>query len=551
MFLANTVKNGKLGINALAKAAQTFGLKKGGVRHRWRVHKSAIVSPGKFKLDLKHKKGAGRPRKMKLSELQQKVKAVPFRYRQTLRSLSAQVGIPTTTLHRLLKEGSLKKTRSAVKPTLTDANKVQRVSYCESFIESDGCFSDMLDRVDIDEKWWYITRVNTSYIIVEGEVAPDRKVAHKSHIIKVMCLTAMARPRQNPLTKEWWDGKIGTWFFIEKIAAQRSSKHRPKGTMESKPVKVNKLVFTQKCLDDLLPAIEAKWPTWAPKRIRIQQDNATPHPKPGTSIPLDVKLQDMTTRGWDVAFVCQPPNSPDLNTEDLAFFRGIQSLQFQKNAYTIDQLMVNVMEAFHEFPLETCKKVWTTAQMVMNEILLCGGDNTYKLPHAGKDKIIRAMNMAIPLRLPCQAMRRNGALTGDVIMAYMKTLPLHSSVVASNSSVVASRVVASNVAEFSPLLLLAGAASDNVVVSTVAELNPLLLLAGAAGDSAVSMDKEEGIVGTADDDVDLEQEVCAEKDACETPSDAEFWEDFERKIEWGGDAYENHEEGIIHHADPV
>ena len=118
---------------------------------------------------------------------------------------------------------------------------MQRVSYCESFIESDGCFSDMLDRVDIDEKWWYITRVNTSYIIVEGEVAPDRKVAHKSHIIKVMCLTAMARPRQNPLTKEWWDGKIGTWFFIEKIAALiQASSERYDGiqTNESKQAHV-------------------------------------------------------------------------------------------------------------------------------------------------------------------------------------------------------------------------------------------------------------------------------------------------------------------------
>ena len=90
--------------------------------------------------------------------------------------------------------------------------------------------------------------------------------------------------------------------------------------MESKLVKVNKLVFIQKCLNDLLPAIEAKWPTWAPKRIHIQQDNATPHLKPGTSIALNVKLQDMARRGWDVAFVCQPPNSPDLNTEDLAIF---------------------------------------------------------------------------------------------------------------------------------------------------------------------------------------------------------------------------------------
>lgn len=153
--------------------------------------------------------------------------------------------------------------RSAVK--LTDDNKVQRVAYCESFIEADGCFGDMIDCVDIDEKWWYITRVNTSYIIVEGEVPPDRKVKHKSHIIKVMCLTAMACPRQNPVTKEWWDGKIGTWFFIKKIPAKRSSKHRPAGTLESKPVKVNKLVFTQKCLEDLLPPIIEKWPTWSPK----------------------------------------------------------------------------------------------------------------------------------------------------------------------------------------------------------------------------------------------------------------------------------------------
>ena len=130
----------------------------------------------------------------------------------------------------------------------------------------------MFDRVDIDEKWWYITRVNTSYIIVDGKIPAVRKLKHKSHIIKVMCLTAMARPRQNVVTKEWWDGKIGTWFFVEKIPAKRSSKHRPAGTLESKPVKVNKTVFTQKCIDDLIPAIEAKWPTWSPKRVRIQQD---------------------------------------------------------------------------------------------------------------------------------------------------------------------------------------------------------------------------------------------------------------------------------------
>jgi len=521
MFLSQRLTNGKLRRFALEETAETFGKKKESVRNLWRKHKNAIANPHKFKLDVERKKGQGRKRKIKPSDVRERVKAVPFRLRQTYRSLSAQVGIPRSTLHTLLQAGVLKKSRSAVKPMLTDANKVKRIAYCESFVESDGCFGDMLDRVDIDEKWWYITRVNTSYIMVDGETPPDRKVKHKSHIIKVMCLTAMARPRQNPVTKEWWDGKIGTWFFVEKIAAKRSSKHRPAGTLESKPVKVNKLVFTQKCLDDLLPAIIEKWPTWSPKRIRIQQDNATPHPKPGTSEPLNIRLEEMRNLGWDVAFVCQPPNSPDLNTEDLAFFRGIQSLQFQKNAYTIDQLMVNVLEAFHEFPLETCKKVWTTAQMVMNEILLCGGNNNYKLPHAGKDKIVRLMKHDIPLRLPCQAMINNGSLNGNAIIAYAKTLPP-----INNSSV----VVALN--------------NSGVVVESTA-LSALALLAEAVSDNAVTMEEDEGIVGTADDDVGAEDE---DTDAA-TPSQVEFWENFETKIAWGGEDYENHEEGVIGHAD--
>ena len=48
----------------------------------------------------------------------------------------------------------------------------------------------------------------------------------------------------------------------------------------------------------------------------------------------------------------------------------------------------------------------------------------------------------------------------------------------------------------------------------------------------------------------FEQDDCPEdKDACVTLSQKEFWEDFEDKIAWGGDDYENHEEGVIEHAD--
>ena len=82
--------------------------------------------------------------------------------------------------------------------------------------------------------------------------------------------------------------------------------------------------------------------------------------------------------------------------------------------------MANVQEAWDELPIEVCAKVWTTLQMVLNEIIRCGGDNTYKLPHAGKDKIMRRMMEDIPPRLPCMALMSGGPLDGEAITAFMR-----------------------------------------------------------------------------------------------------------------------------------
>jgi hypothetical protein len=57
--------------------------------------------------------------------------------------------------------------------------------------------------------------------------------------------------------------------------------------------------------------------------------------------------------------------------------------------------------------------------MVMNEIILIGGDNRYKLPHAKKDKIVTQLQSAIPYRLPCSAMTDNGKLDFGCIVSFM------------------------------------------------------------------------------------------------------------------------------------
>ena len=406
------------------KAADRLGMKPAAVARLWQKYKRSILNPEKFGIDVGRKKGSGRHRKIALSELYAKVKAVPFSERQTVRSLAPRVGLSKSSLHDALKRGLLKRTTSAIKPHLTPENMQKRISYCHSFVnDDDKYFNDMLDRVDIDEKWYYITTINASYIIAPGEEPPTRRCKHKSHLVKVMCLTAMARPRENPDSPgEFWDGKIGNWWFVENYNAQRRSNNREAGAELVRTVTVTKDVTSKYCVEKLLPAIVAKWPQWSSKRIRIQQDNATPHPKPGTDANINAKLAELATDGWDIQFVTQPPNSPDCNTLDLAFFRAIQSIQYQTPSKDMKDLMKNVDAAYEALPLEVCIKVWTTAQMVMNEILLADGNNNYKLPHAGKDKIVRELGKRIPLKLPCSALSLSkSSLNGAVIKSAMMT----------------------------------------------------------------------------------------------------------------------------------
>ena len=194
-----------------------------------------------------------------------------------------------------------------------------------------------------------------------------------------------------------WDSKIGTWFYIEQVAAQRNSKNCKKGTLEWKSFKVGRKESIEMYVTKLLPAIVEKWPAWAEKKVRIQQDNVLDHLK---TIKLDyriyTKLAQINATGWDMAFdthQIQPPNSPDCNTLDLAYFRTIQLIQYRKNASNLEDLMAHVSKAFNELPLQ---RVWTMAHMAMNEIIIANGDNTYKLPHTLKERAEKFLGQDIP-----------------------------------------------------------------------------------------------------------------------------------------------------------
>jgi hypothetical protein len=111
--------------------------------------------------------------------------------------------------------------------------------------------------------------------------------------------------------------KIGVWPFIKEIPAQRKSKNRPRGTLETKSITVTRDVMRDFIIDKLLPAIQATWPAEdAGQTIFIQQDNARPH-----ILPDDILFKEVANKtGLNIKLLQQPANSPDLNVLDLGFF---------------------------------------------------------------------------------------------------------------------------------------------------------------------------------------------------------------------------------------
>ncbi|XP_021773301.1 uncharacterized protein LOC110737253 [Chenopodium quinoa] len=180
------------------------------------------------------------------------------------------------------------------------------------------------------------------------------------------------------------DGKYGIFPFTVQERAKKSSKNRAVGTMVTKALQnVNREVIREMLLNKVIPAIISKWPESQPKNVIIQWDNARPH-----QIPTDDEFIAATTsNGFNIHFVFQPAQSPDLNVLDLGLFRSIQSLQYQSFPKNVDELVEKVIESYNTFKPEVNKYIWVTLQRCMIKILKAEGGNKYKIPHMNKKKL--------------------------------------------------------------------------------------------------------------------------------------------------------------------
>ncbi|XP_074319613.1 uncharacterized protein LOC141656565 [Silene latifolia] len=179
----------------------------------------------------------------------------------------------------------------------------------------------------MDEKWFYITYDGHKFYVVAGEELPYRSCQSKRYITKVMFMCTVSRPIYSEDGELLFDGKIG------------SSKH-----------------------------------------ISIQQDNARPHIKNNDPEFMVVANSD----GFKIELIFQPPNSPDLNVNDLGYFRALQSLLSKQAAKSVDELCNSVMQSFVNYTHIKLNNIFLTLQSVMVEIIKSKGHNDFAIPHTKK-----------------------------------------------------------------------------------------------------------------------------------------------------------------------
>ena len=314
------------------------------------------------------------------------IKNIPLRKRRTQRKLAASLGVSKTTVQRWIVDSTIRVHCNSLKPVLTEENKVARlIMALESRDPNDPSkFLDMMDRVHVDEKWFFLSWQRERYLLLLEEKNPKRCIKSKLHITKVMFLCAVARPRFNTSANSWWDGKLGIWPIGGWEPAQRASKNRPRGTLVWKNKPVTKGVYRELLISKLLPAIIEKWPRTdrLSRKIWIQQDGAKSH----INTDDEEFRQAIQDQELNAGLYTQAANSPDVNLLDLGFFRVIQSFNdaAPKNE---EELIQSVQLAYTNYPRKRLNRTWLTLQSVFNQIILCNSDNEYDIEHLSKEKL--------------------------------------------------------------------------------------------------------------------------------------------------------------------
>ena len=386
-LLLSQLEDGVLPWGSLTIVAEEIGVARSTISRLWQqahgAHKqSLIITPEIASWNNSHVNCL----KYSHAEFRQGLKEIPQHHHKTYCSTAKAMGVTLSTVQRMLLHRDVCRVHtSSLKPTLTEENKMSRMELALSFIDKNNTskFKNMEDLIHIDEKWFYLTKDGQRFIIVADKEEPYRYVQHKSFLMKIMFLCAVARPRYDMNKNAWFEGKIRIWPIGKWEPAKQSSKKRAKGMAVWKNQCITRDVYHEYLIQNFLPGVKEKWPTHN-RRIRLQQDGAKSH-----ILEDNVEFKEAVDEiGLNLTMFTQLPNSPDTNILNLGFFRAIQSFN-DDCPVNEEELIKSIEKAYGEYPFQKLNRVSLTLQSCLNMIIENDGGNDNKIPHMGKESIER------------------------------------------------------------------------------------------------------------------------------------------------------------------
>jgi hypothetical protein len=294
------------------------------------------------------------------------------------------INISVGTLERHLKLLGSHYYHSRVLPHLTEAQMMARLRFClDRIVVSDEghlIFVPFQNTLWLDEKWFDMFEKTMLQLLLTGSSDFPKRHPDLNSLQKVMFVSFLGQPGGKI------DGKYGMWSFTDKQPAQRRSKRREAGTMETKCVSVTADVFYEKCIETggLLDSLEGRIGNY--RQVEVLMDNAKPHIGHSNVDKLNAECRKRNLR---VVFKTQPANSPDLNLCDASFFHALNSRvnKLKMQAETIDDFITLVHSEFGSFPAIALENAINHIYANMNGILLTQGGNELEYRHFQDDQV--------------------------------------------------------------------------------------------------------------------------------------------------------------------
>ena len=160
----SSMVNGKrvLASGAVRNVAKKFKLSERSVRRQWKKALDRREKEGFYSCTSLKQGNSGRKQLYNREELMEAMEQVPGHERGNLRSLANSLGVGLKTVWMLkMDEKIIHPHTNAIKPFLTDENKLHRIAYAADHVitVNGGSFYDgMYNEIHVDEKWFFISK---------------------------------------------------------------------------------------------------------------------------------------------------------------------------------------------------------------------------------------------------------------------------------------------------------------------------------------------------------------------------------------------------------